>query len=122
MSTRPGPEVSRRSVFGSLEGAPPPRVDELLLAFELPEDVRAGELSIGNRQRLDVAIALIGSPRVLLLDEPTASLDPAQRRRLWQIAQDVREQGGSVLVATHHWDELSGHADRTLELVNGELQ
>jgi ABC-2 type transport system ATP-binding protein len=110
------------SLFGSLEGVPATRVEELLVAFELPEDVRAGELSIGNRQRLDVAIALIGSPRVLLLDEPTASLDPAQRRRLWQIAQDVREQGGSVLVATHHWDELSGHADRTLELVNGELQ
>jgi ABC-type multidrug transport system ATPase subunit len=109
------------SLFGSLEAAPPNRVDELLAAFELP-DVRAGELSVGNRQRLDVAIALIGSPRVLLLDEPTASLDPAQRRRLWQIAQDVREQGGSVLVATHHWDELSGHADRTLELVDGELQ
>jgi ABC-type multidrug transport system ATPase subunit len=110
------------SLFGSLESAPASRVDELLAAFELPEDVRAGELSIGNRQRLDVAIALIGSPRVLLLDEPTASLDPAQRRRLWQIAQDVREQGGSVLVATHHWDELSGQADRTLELVDGELQ
>jgi ABC-2 type transport system ATP-binding protein len=110
------------SLFGSLEDAEPGRVGELLAAFELPEDVRAGELSIGNRQRLDVAIALIGSPRVLLLDEPTASLDPAQRGRLWQIAQDVREHGGSVLVATHHWDELSGDADRTLELVNGELQ
>jgi len=110
------------ALFGSLEAAEPGRVDELLTAFELPADVRAGELSVGNRQRLDVAIALIGAPRVLLLDEPTASLDPAQRRRLWQIAQDVREQGGSVLVATHHWDELSGQADRTLELVNGELQ
>jgi ABC-2 type transport system ATP-binding protein len=109
-------------LFGSLEDAEPGRVDELLTAFELPLDVRAGELSVGNRQRLDVAIALIGAPRVLLLDEPTASLDPAQRRRLWQIAQDVREQGGSVLVATHHWDELSGQADRTLELVDGELQ
>ena len=109
-------------LFGSLEAASASRVDELLADFELPDDVRAGELSIGNRQRLDVAIALIGSPEVLLLDEPTASLDPAQRRRLWQIAQDVREHGGSVLVATHHWDELSGHADRTLELVDGELQ
>jgi ABC-2 type transport system ATP-binding protein len=109
-------------LFGSLEDAEPGRVDELLTAFELPLDVRAGELSVGNRQRLDVAIALIGAPRVLLLDEPTASLDPAQRRRLWQIAHDVREQGGSVLVATHHWDELSGQADRTLKLVDGELQ
>ena len=49
------------------------------------------------------------------------SHDTAQRSRLWEIARDVREQGGSVLVATHHWDELSGHADRTLELVDGAL-
>jgi ABC-2 type transport system ATP-binding protein len=109
-------------LFGALEGAGTDRVDQLLGEFELPADVRAGELSVGNRQRLDVAIALLGSPRVLLMDEPTASLDPAQRRRLWEIARDVRERGGSVLVATHHWDELSGHADRTLELVDGALR
>jgi ABC-type multidrug transport system ATPase subunit len=109
-------------LFGALEGAVAGRVDELLAAFELPAGVRAGELSVGNRQRLDVAIALLGSPRVLLLDEPTASLDPAQRRRLWEIAREVRGGGGSVLVATHHWEELSGNADRTLELVDGELQ
>jgi ABC-2 type transport system ATP-binding protein len=108
-------------LFAALERADGDRVDELLREFELPADVRAGELSVGNRQRLDVALALLGSPRVLLLDEPTASLDPAQRRRLWEIARDVRERGGSVLVATHHWDELSGHADRTLELVDGAL-
>jgi ABC-2 type transport system ATP-binding protein len=109
-------------LFGALERAVAGRVDELLTAFELPADVRAGELSVGNRQRLDVAIALLGSPRVLLLDEPTASLDPAQRRRLWEIAREVRAGGGSVLVATHHWEELSGNADRTLELVDGALQ
>jgi ABC-2 type transport system ATP-binding protein len=108
-------------LFAALEQADAGRVDQLLGEFELPEDVRAGELSVGNRQRLDVALALLASPRVLLLDEPTASLDPAQRRRLWEIASDVREGGGSVLVATHHWDELSGHADRTLELVDGSL-
>jgi ABC-2 type transport system ATP-binding protein len=108
-------------LFAALEQADAGRVDQLLGEFELPEDVRAGELSVGNRQRLDVALALLASPRVLLLDEPTASLDPVQRRRLWEIASDVREGGGSVLVATHHWDELSGHADRTLELVDGSL-
>jgi ABC-type multidrug transport system ATPase subunit len=109
-------------LFGALEGAGPDRVDQLLGEFELPADVRANELSVGNRQRLDVALALLGSPPVLLLDEPTASLDPAQRSRLWEIARDVREGGGSVLVATHHWDELSGNADRTLELVDGALR
>jgi ABC-2 type transport system ATP-binding protein len=108
-------------LFAALEHAGTDRVDQLLAEFELPEDVRAGELSVGNRQRLDVAIALLASPRVLLLDEPTASLDPVQRRRLWEIASGVRASGGSVLVATHHWDELSGHADRTLELVDGSL-
>jgi ABC-2 type transport system ATP-binding protein len=108
-------------LFAALEQADAGRVDQLLDEFELPEDVRAGELSVGNRQRLDVALALLASPRVLLLDEPTASLDPAQRRRLWEIASAVRDGGGSVLVATHHWDELSGHADRTLELVDGAL-
>ena len=109
------------ALFAALEHADASRVDQLLGEFELPEDVRAGELSVGNRQRLDVALALLASPQVLLLDEPTASLDPAQRRRLWEIASSVREGGGSVLVATHHWDELSGHADRTLELVDGSL-
>jgi ABC-type multidrug transport system ATPase subunit len=108
-------------LFASLEHAPATRVGELLDAFALPGDVRAATLSVGNRQRLDVALALIPSPRVLLLDEPTASLDPGQRRRLWDIAERLRAEGGAVLVATHHWEELAGRADRTLELSEGRL-
>ncbi len=61
------------------------------------------------------------SPDVLLLDEPTASLDPQQRRRVWEIARGVADRGGGVLVATHHWEELGARADRTLELVEGQL-
>jgi ABC-type multidrug transport system ATPase subunit len=108
-------------LFGALEGVPSERAEELAREFELPSDTRASSLSVGNRQRLDVALALIPSPRVLLLDEPTASLDPGQRRRLWDIAERLRAEGGAVLVATHHWEELAGRADRTLELSEGRL-
>jgi ABC-2 type transport system ATP-binding protein len=108
-------------LFAALEGAPPARVDELVAAFELPAGTRAGALSVGNRQRLDVALALLAEPRVLLLDEPTASLDPEQRARVWAIAAALRAEGGAVLVATHHWEELEGRADRTLHLDAGRL-
>jgi ABC-type multidrug transport system ATPase subunit len=108
-------------LFASLEGVPLGRADELAVEFDLPAETRAASLSVGNRQRLDVALALLASPQVLLLDEPTASLDPAQRERVWQIARSVADGGGAVLVATHHWEELAGLADRTLELADGHL-
>jgi ABC-type multidrug transport system ATPase subunit len=108
-------------LFASLEGVPRGRADELADEFDLPAETRAASLSVGNRQRLDVALALLASPEVLLLDEPTASLDPAQRERVWQIARSVADDGGAVLVATHHWEELAGLADRTLELADGHL-
>jgi ABC-2 type transport system ATP-binding protein len=108
-------------LFAALERVPAARADELAGEFELPPGTRASSLSVGNRQRLDVALALLSSPHVLLLDEPTSSLDPAQRERVWRIARAVAEGGGAVLVATHHWEELADLADRTLELVEGHL-
>ncbi len=109
-------------LFAALEHAPPARADELADEFELPEHTRAGELSVGNRQRLDVALSLLAGPDVLLLDESTASLDPDQRVRVWEIARGVADRGGAVLVATHHWEELGVRADRTLELTDGRLR
>jgi ABC-2 type transport system ATP-binding protein len=108
-------------LFAALERVPSARADELAREFELPAGTRASSLSVGNRQRLDVALALLGEPQALLLDEPTSSLDPAQRERVWRIARSMAEGGGAVLVATHHWEELSGLADRTLQLVDGHL-
>ena len=95
---------------------------ELLGEFELPDgDVLAGDLSVGNRQRLNLAIALLGDPDALLLDEPTAALDPEQRRRLWERLDAQRETGVALLFVTQHGDEVERHADRVVALREGAV-
>jgi ABC-type multidrug transport system ATPase subunit len=101
-------------LFARLEGVN--RVRELLERFELPSDRLSGELSVGNQQRLNIAIALLGRPDVLLLDEPTASLDPDQRRRLWETVG-----GTAVLFATQRLDEVERRADRVIALRDGQV-
>ena len=110
-------------LFGRLEGEPQyARVaEELLVRFDIPPDRPAHTLSVGNRQRLNVALALLGSPRVLLLDEPTAALDPGQRRRLWETVTALRDEGGSVVFATQNLEELELYADRVAVLQRGQL-
>jgi ABC-2 type transport system ATP-binding protein len=84
-------------LFARLEGEPDPAAaaERLLVEFELSgKAVPSGNLSVGNRQRLNLAISLLGSPQVLLLDEPTAALDPEQRRRLWARVAALRAGGG----------------------------
>jgi ABC-type multidrug transport system ATPase subunit len=110
-------------LFARLGGDADPRAaaDRLLAAFELPDDGRpSGDLSVGSRQRLNVAIGMLGEPDVLLLDEPTASLDPGQRRRLWTAAQDLIGAGGALVFATQNLEELD-HADRVLVLRDGAV-
>jgi ABC-2 type transport system ATP-binding protein len=95
---------------------------QLLAEFELPADERpAAALSVGNRQRLDLAIAVLGRPSVLLLDEPTAALDPRQRRRLWDAAAQLREEGGAVVLVTQNVEDLERVADRVAVLLEGRL-
>jgi ABC-2 type transport system ATP-binding protein len=77
-----------------------------------------GRLSGGNRQRVNIAIGLIGDPAVLLLDEPSASLDPRQRERLWDF---VGALGTTVVFSTHDVGEAERYADRVLVLADGEL-
>jgi ABC-type multidrug transport system ATPase subunit len=96
--------------------------DELLSRLELPDDDRpAAALSVGNRQRLDLAISLLGDPQVLLLDEPTAALDPRQRRRLWETARAVRDGGGAVVLVTQNVEDVEHVADRVAVLLEGRL-
>jgi ABC-type multidrug transport system ATPase subunit len=111
-------------LFARLEGEAEPRTaaDELLRSFGLPADAQpSGTLSVGNRQRLNLAVAMLGRPQVLLLDEPSAALDPGQRRRLWERVEVLRQDGGAVVFATQNIDELEHHADRVVVLRAGKL-
>jgi ABC-2 type transport system ATP-binding protein len=111
-------------LFARLEGErdPDAAASRLLGSFGLPDDGRvSANLSVGNRQRLNLAIALLGGPEALLLDEPTAALDPGQRRRLWERVEALREEGGAVVFATQNVDELEHHAERVAVLRAGEL-
>jgi ABC-2 type transport system ATP-binding protein len=80
-----------------------------------------GRLSGGNRQRVNIAIGLLAEPSVLLLDEPTSSLDPRQREVLWTFVGGLAEAGTAVVFATHNVAEAERFADRLLVLADGEL-
>jgi ABC-2 type transport system ATP-binding protein len=111
-------------LFARLEGVDDPveRADRIIRALELPDDGRpTAHLSAGNQQRLNLAIALLSRPDVLLLDEPTASLDPRQRRRLWDVASQVRERDGAVVFATQNLEELEQFATRVVVLLDGAV-
>ena len=111
-------------LFARLEGEHDPEeaAARLLQEFDLPgKPSPSANLSVGNRQRLNLAIAFLGRPEVLLLDEPTAALDPEQRRRLWERTSALRESGGAFVFATQNLDEIERRADRVAALRDGRL-
>jgi ABC-2 type transport system ATP-binding protein len=109
-------------LFARLEKVPDVEatVDQMLEQTALGDRARdeVGKLSGGNRQRVNIAIGLIGDPVVLLLDEPSASLDPRQRERLWEFLSAL---GTTVVFSTHDVGEAERYADRVLVLADGEL-
>ncbi|MGI8506258.1 MAG: ABC transporter ATP-binding protein [Solirubrobacteraceae bacterium] len=112
-------------LFARLEKAPDPDavVARMLEQAALTEraDEEVGRLSGGNQQRVNIAIGLISEPSVLLLDEPSASLDPRQRERLWEFISALAGRGTTVVFSTHNVNEVERYATRVLLLADGEL-
>ena len=84
-------------------------------------DRRAGRLSSGERRRLDLALALVGDPELLFLDEPTTGFDPSARREAWQTIAELRGLGTTILLTTHSLEEASVLADRVAIVVAGRI-
>lgn len=99
------------------------RAKELLERFDLAgaADRGAGTYSGGMQRRLDLAMTLVGSPRLIFLDEPTIGLDPRSRRELWTIARELVADGVTILLTTQYLDEADELADRIGVLDGGEL-
>jgi ABC-2 type transport system ATP-binding protein len=99
------------------------RVDGLLAMVGLDEKrgARVNALSGGQQQRLALALALVNSPRIAFLDEPTTGLDPGARRALWQTIRDLREGGATVVLSTHSMEEAEQLCDRVAIMDRGRV-
>ncbi len=98
-------------------------VGPILDALHLAEkaDARVTTLSGGQQQRLAVALALVNAPELVFLDEPTASLDPQARREVWQVLEDLRARGTTVVFTTHYMDEAEKLSDEVAIIDRGRL-
>src|ERR1700754_825584 len=98
-------------------------VDEVIDLVELTEkrDVRANNPSGGQRRRLDLALALVGDPQLIFLDEPTTGFDPAARRQAWATIKSLCQLGKTVFLTTHYMDEAQFLADRVAVMRGGQI-
>ena len=111
-------------LFARLEKRPDPEavVERMLSQTGLGDRAgsQVGTLSGGNRQRVNIAIGLLSEPEVLLLDEPSAALDPRQRERLWEFILELAAGGTTVVYSTHNVQEAERHAGQIAVIADGE--
>jgi ABC-2 type transport system ATP-binding protein len=103
---------------------PQPRpVDETieLVGLEEKRDARIGTLSGGQRRRADVAVAIVGDPELIFLDEPTTGFDPTARREAWNMIEGLKSLGKTIFLTTHYMDEAQHLADRVAILAAGRI-
>lgn len=98
-------------------------VAQIIETVQLTEkkSARAGSLSGGQKQRLAMACALVGDPELLFLDEPTTGLDPQARRHLWNLVEDLKRAGRTIILTTHYMDEAERLCDRVAVMDHGRF-
>ena len=103
--------------------AKPRRVGEVIDLVGLTEkaDARVNKLSGGQQRRLDVAYGIVGNPKLLFLDEPTTGFDPSARRGAWDLVNDLRGLGTTIMLTTHYMDEAQALADNIVVIGNGAV-
>src|SRR3954470_14475561 len=123
--SRMHPELTVRESLELFAGyyRAPRDVDDTVELVGLTEKAhdRVGRLSGGQQRRLDVALALIGDPELLFLDEPTTGFDPSARRRAWEVIASLRDLGKTIFLTTHYMAEAQALADRVAIMVRGEI-
>lgn len=114
--------------FSAVRGIPRQHIDSEVKKtlkdcdlFETAADTRAKNLSGGQKRKLSVGIAIIGDPKIIILDEPTAGVDPYSRRHMWSLLQN-RKHGKVILLTTHFMDEADILADRKAVIFKGRLR
>ncbi|MCS6972315.1 MAG: ABC transporter ATP-binding protein [Leptospiraceae bacterium] len=110
-------------LFAAFYGTEKKRAEEILklVALEEKRNSYINTLSGGQRQRLVIGVALIHRPKILLLDEPTTGLDPHARREVWQILQELRRDGMTLLLTTHYMEEAEELCQRIVILFRGKI-
>src|SRR5215211_6191416 len=123
--SRMHPELTVRESLELFAGyyRAPRDVDDTVVLVGLTEkaDDRVGRLSGGQQRRLDVALALIGDPELLFLDEPTTGFDPSARRRAWEVIASLRDLGKTIFLTTHYMEEAQELADRVAIIADGRI-
>ncbi|CAG7726830.1 unnamed protein product, partial [Allacma fusca] len=115
-------------LFARLRGIKESEIDSLVerlaanLLFSEHIDQRVGAYSGGNKRKLSTAVALIGNPPIVFLDEPTTGMDPVARRHLWNCITKFREAGTSILLTSHSMEECEALCTRLAIMVNGEFR
>jgi ABC-2 type transport system ATP-binding protein len=123
--TKMHPELTVRETLDLFAGyyrAPRPVAETIeQVGLSGRADQRVGRLSGGQQRRVDVALALIGDPELVFLDEPTTGFDPSARRRAWDMVASLRSLEKTVFLTTHYMEEAQRLADRVAIIANGEI-
>ena len=106
---------------GTLTAPRPVEESLAMCSLENRANIRVGSLSGGERRRLDLAMATLGRPELLFMDEPTTGLDPAVRQYTWELVRRMLDEGSTVLLTTHYMEEAEELADRILIMDRGRI-